>query len=120
MSERDSQYISSTPGIRKKIKAGQLITENNYQKLDQLIKKNGFDIFGVVSARSKLDFKNQLDEFLANNHHGDMKWMYERSHLRSNPKSLWDKTKSIIVLGVNYNFDCNSLELLSNKDKGIV
>jgi len=49
-----------------------------------------------------------------------MKWMYERSHLRSNPKSLWDKAKSIIVLGVNYNFNCNSLELLSHKEKGIV
>ena len=48
MSERNSQYISSTPGIREKIKAGQLTTENNYQELDQLIKENGFDIFGVV------------------------------------------------------------------------
>lgn len=120
MSERDSQHISSTSGFRKKIEAGQLITESNYKKLDQLIKENGFDVFGVIPVSSKLDFKKQLNEFLDNNHHGDMKWMYERSHLRSNPKSLWDKAKSIIVLGVNYNFNCNSLELLSNKEKGIV
>ena len=120
MSERDSQYISSTSGFRKKIEAGQLITESNYQKLDQLIRENGFDVFGVVPASSKLDFKRHLNEFLDNNHHGDMKWMYERSHLRSNPKSLWDQTKSIIVLGVNYHYNCNSLELLSNKEKGIV
>ena len=120
MSERDSQHISSTSGFRKKIEAGQLITESNYKKLDQIIKENGFDVFGVIPVSSKLDFKKQLNEFLDSNHHGDMKWMYERSHLRSNPKSLWDKTKSIIVLGVNYNFDCNSLELLSNKEKGIV
>ena len=39
MSERDSQHISSTSGFRKKIEAGQLITDSNYKKLDQIIKE---------------------------------------------------------------------------------
>ena len=104
MSERDSQHISSTSGFRKKIEAGQLITESNYKKLDQLINENGFDVFGVIPISSKLNFKKQLNEFLDNNHHGDMKWMYERSHLRSNPKLLWDKAKSEICTDKCFKF----------------
>ena len=46
--------------------------------------------------------------------------MKERSHLRSDPKKLWSDVKSIIVLGNNYNDNCNSLELLSHKDKAII
>ena len=46
--------------------------------------------------------------------------MKERSHLRSDPKKLWSDVKSIIVLGNNYNDSCNSLELLSYRDKGII
>ena len=44
----------------------------------------------------------------------------ERSNYRSNPNVLWDEAQSIIVLGINYHFECNSLELLSEKNKGII
>ncbi len=49
-----------------------------------------------------------------------MEWLKERSNLRSNPNILWSDAKSIIVLGINYHFECNSLELLSKKNKGII
>ncbi len=49
-----------------------------------------------------------------------MAWMEKRSNCRSNPNILWDEAQSIIVLGINYHFECNSLELLSEKNKGII
>ena len=67
-----------------------------------------------------MDFKKELDEFLEKNHHGEMAWMEKRSNCRSNPNVLWDEAQSIIVLGINYHFECNSLELLSEKNKGII
>ncbi len=67
-----------------------------------------------------MDFKKELDEFLEKNHHGEMVWMEKRSNYRSNPNVLWDEAQSIIVLGINYHFECNSLELLSEKNKGII
>ena len=49
-----------------------------------------------------------------------MQWLQDRSHLRSNPRSLWPEVKTILVLGSNYHTNCNSMELLEKKDKGIV
>ena len=49
-----------------------------------------------------------------------MVWMEKRSNCRSNPNILWNEAQSIIVLGINYHFECNSLELLSEKNKGII
>ena len=49
-----------------------------------------------------------------------MLWLQDRSHLRSNPRSLWPEVKTILVLGSNYHTNCNSMELLEKKDKGIV
>ena len=49
-----------------------------------------------------------------------MQWLQDRTHLRSNPRSLWPEVKTILVLGSNYHTNCNSMELLEKKDKGIV
>ena len=49
-----------------------------------------------------------------------MKWMKDRSELRSDPKSLWPEVQSIIILGSNYHYNCNSLELLNKKNHGII
>ena len=117
MSKRNSKYAFASAGIQKQVKTDQL---DRTVKLKELIVENGFDTFGIVNTDSDLDFKKELNEFLKNNHHGDMDWMKERSHLRSNPNILWKEAKSIIVLGMNYHYKCNSLELLQKKDKAII
>ena len=117
MSKRDSKHSSSAIRLQRSVEEGQLDKSNELKKL---IEQHGFDTFGVVDINPNLDFKKELDEFLEKNHHGEMAWMEKRSNCRSNPNILWDEAQSIIVLGINYHFECNSLELLSEKNKGII
>ena len=117
MSKRDSKHSSSAIRLQRSVEEGQLDKSN---KLKKLIEQHGFDTFGIVDINPNLDFKKELDEFLEKNHHGEMVWMEKRSNYRSNPNILWDEAQSIIVLGINYHFECNSLELLSKKNKGII
>ena len=112
MSKRDSKHSSSAIRLQRSVEEGQLDKSNELKKL---IEQHGFDTFGVVDINPNLDFKKELNEFLEKNHHGEMAWMEKRSNYRSNPNVLWDEAQSIIVLGINYHFECNSLELLSEK-----
>jgi len=117
MSKRDSKHSSSAIRLQKSVEESQLDKSNELKKL---IEQHGFDTFGIVDINPNLNFKKELDEFLEKNHHGEMAWMENRSNYRSNPNVLWDEAQSIIVLGINYHFECNSLELLSEKNKGII
>ena len=117
MSKRDSKHSSSAIRLQRSVEESQLDKSNELKKL---IEQHGFDTFGIVDINPNLDFKKELDEFLEKNHHGEMSWMENRSNFRSNPKVLWNEAQSIIVLGINYHFECNSLELLSEKNKGII
>ena len=117
MSKRDSKHSSSAIRIQRSVEESQLDKSNELKKL---IEQHGFDTFGIVDINPNLDFKKELAEFLEKNHHGEMVWMEKRSNFRSNPNILWDEAQSIIVLGINYHFECNSLELLSEKNKGII
>ena len=49
-----------------------------------------------------------------------MEWLGKKKEFRSDPKKLWKEAKSVIVLGSNYHFETNSLDLLNKKNKGII
>ncbi len=49
-----------------------------------------------------------------------MDWLEKRKEYRSDPKKLWVEAKSILILGSNYHFNTNSLDLLNKKDVGII
>ena len=49
-----------------------------------------------------------------------MDWLEKRKEYRSDPKKLWVEAKSILILGSNYHFNSNSLDLLNKKDIGII
>jgi epoxyqueuosine reductase len=49
-----------------------------------------------------------------------MMWMEDRREQRASPLALWDQTRSIIMLGMNYAPDSNPLDLLSHHDHGLV
>ena len=49
-----------------------------------------------------------------------MDWLEKRKEYRSDPKKLWLEAKSILILGSNYHFNTNSLDLLNKKDVGII
>ena len=120
MSKRSGSNFTSASGFRSAIGESKLDSEHIDLSLAELVKDHGFDTFGVVNTSKISNLEKELNNFLDLKHHGEMRWMKERSHLRSDPKKLWSDVKSIIVLGNNYNDSCNSLELLSYRDKGII
>ena len=91
--------------------------KNLKKNIQKEIIKLGFDSIGYsepyVDEKTKQRYKN----FLNKNYHGDMKWLERHFEKKTNPKKIWDKVETIIVLGQNYGPKENPLFL--NKDKRI-
>ena len=89
--------------------------KNLKKNIKKEIIKLGFDSIGYsepyVDEKTKQRYKN----FLNKNYHGDMKWLERHFEKKTNPKKIWDKVETIIVLGQNYGPKENPLFL--NKDK---
>jgi epoxyqueuosine reductase len=80
----------------------------------------GFDAFGITSPRARPDLREKLDAALAAGWHGDMVWMAETAERRADPLALWDQTRSILMLGVNYGPERDPLETLAQRDRGSI
>lgn len=78
----------------------------------------GFDAIAFTTPDLPAKAAQGLQDFLIAGHHGDMHWMEEKADRRADPKTLWPKVKSIIVLGHNYAPASNPLEKLSQKHIG--
>ena len=78
----------------------------------------GFDTVAITSPDLPVHAPQGLQEFLDNNHHGDMTWMAEKQDRRADPRTLWPEVQSIIVLGHNYAPETNPLEKLAQKNIG--
>ena len=120
MSKRSSANIGTSTRVQGKTSQSELKSGFETNILSQLVEDSGFDTYGILDCDSTPNFQKSLDEFILKQHHGEMQWLQDRSHLRSNPRSLWPEVKTILVLGSNYHTNCNSMELLEKKDKGIV
>lgn len=86
--------------------------------------QEGFADFGIValddpalSAPLKRA-QTELENYLAQNHHGTMGWM-ERPE-RKHPNKLWQEAKTAIVLAASYKPDSSPLELLKDKSKAAI
>jgi epoxyqueuosine reductase len=78
----------------------------------------GFDAVGFAPARLAPAARTRLADFLAAGHHGDMGWLAERSHERSDPQTLWPDANSVICLGLSYAPDSDPLAHLEQPDRG--
>lgn len=76
----------------------------------------GFDQIGFTDSQLPPEARVRLADFLARGYHGDMAWLADRSDERSDPKTLWPDSRSIIALGVNYGPDLNPLEKLKQRE----
>ena len=90
------------------------------EKLVQKSLKEGFDICRVCSPDAIPDASEKLTDFLQNDYHGQMDWLFSRQSWRSDPKVLWPKTQSIIMFAHRYTPDMDPLKLLAQKDKGYI
>jgi len=89
--------------------------KNIKKNITKKIKQLGFDVVGFTEPNvDKTTSKNYI-KFLEKNHHGEMKWLERHLEKKINPKKIWNKVKTIVVLGINYSPKQNPLIL--NKDK---
>ena len=74
-------------------------------------KKNGFDSCGISKAVFLENQAKNYEEWLKNNHHGQMDYMEKNIDKRLDPRKLFDGAKSVISLTYNYFTD------IEQKDK---
>ena len=71
------------------------------QEIRAHAKRCGFDALGISRAE-KLDERNGLREWLAREHHGEMRWMGVDPEKRINPLRVLVESRSVIALALNY------------------
>ncbi len=62
----------------------------------------GFDLCRVCRPDAVPQVPEGLAGFISEGFHGQMGWLAERTHWRSNPAALWPEARSIIMLGESY------------------
>ena len=73
-------------------------------------KELGFDTIGFAKPELQKEVKNNLNNFLENNYHGEMDWLKKNQYRRESPKNLWpdanayDKTALKLATMFNENF----------------
>ncbi len=62
----------------------------------------GFDAIGFAPAALGPVVREELAEFLAVGHHGQMSWLAETRERRGDPSGVWPEARSVIALAMNY------------------
>ena len=84
--------------------------------ISQEIIRHGFDTVGFSNPTVNQKTSKRYKEFISKNYHADMKWLERHYEKKINPKKLWDKVETIIVIGHNYSPEKNPLYLNNFKD----
>ena len=84
--------------------------------ITQKIISSGFDTVGFSIPEVNSTTKQRYQEFLSKNYHAEMKWLERHYEKKINPKKVWDKVETIIVIGLNYTPRNNPLVLNNIKD----
>jgi len=80
----------------------------------------GFDACAITRPDAIAQAPERLRAFVDEGRHGQMGWMAERMHWRANPAALWPQARSIIMLAESYTPDHNPLDLLAQRENGVI
>lgn len=86
------------------------------EKIKQKAHEIGFHKIGIARAEVLKDEGENLKKWLANDFHGEMKWMEREPEKRANPNLIFEDAKSIVVVALNY-FTPHEHEENSSKGK---
>jgi epoxyqueuosine reductase len=89
-------------------------------KLRAQAKAEGFDACRICAPDAVPHVPPRLEAFLEKGYHGQMDWLAERTHWRSNPAALWPEARSVIMLAVSYTPETDPLVALERKETGTV
>lgn len=90
---------------------------------DRLIQETraaGFDLCRICRPDAVGHVGADLSGFLDAGHHGQMAWLAERSHWRSDPSVLWPEAKSVIMLAQSYAPDHDPRAVHDMPDRGAI
>ena len=90
------------------------------QKLRAEALSMGFSALGICAPNAIPQAAPRLRAFLDAEYHGQMQWMADREHWRSNPAALWPEARSVIMLAEVYTPQTDSMEGLAHPDRGLV
>ena len=89
---------------------------NFTEQIKQKAHEIGFHKIGIARAEILKDEGENLKKWLANDFHGEMKWMEREPEKRANPNLIFEDAKSIVVVALNY-FTPHEHEENSSKGK---
>ena len=72
------------------------------EKIKRKALEIGFHKIGIARAEPLEEESKYLQEWLAKNFHGEMRWMEREPEKRSDPKLIFPAAKSVIVVALNY------------------
>ncbi len=81
---------------------------------------SGFDACAITRPDAIPQAPERLRSFIDQGRHGQMAWMAERMTWRANPAALWPEARSIIMLAESYTPDYNPLNLLAQRENGVI
>ncbi|MEL0438399.1 tRNA epoxyqueuosine(34) reductase QueG [Phycobacter sp. K97] len=90
------------------------------ERLVRQAKEEGFVSCRICRPWDVPEVPARLEAFLAAGYHGQMGWMAERSHWRSDPAQLWPEARSVIMLAESYTPDEDPMAVVSLPDRGAV
>ena len=86
------------------------------KKLRKKILTEGFDIVGFTTPKVDKETQKNYQNFLNKNYHGEMRWLERHFEKKKvNPKKIWDKVETVIVVGQNYSPGTNPLKFNTKK-----
>ncbi len=89
---------------------------NFTEQIKQKAHEIGFHKIGIARAEVLESEGENLKKWLANDFHGEMKWMEREPEKRANPNLIFEDAKSIVVVALNY-FTPHEHEENSSKGK---
>jgi epoxyqueuosine reductase len=97
-----------------------LIAARLRRRLDTEAARLGFSALGVATPERVPDLAGDLQGFLAAGHHASMGWMAERTESRADPRGLWPRVRSIVVVAFDYGPQGDALAGLATPDRGVI
>ncbi|MCV6594272.1 MAG: tRNA epoxyqueuosine(34) reductase QueG [Silicimonas sp.] len=80
----------------------------------------GFALARLCRPDAVPQVPDRLADFLAKGRHGQMTWMADRTHWRSNPAALWPEARTILMLAEPYTPEHDPLEDLGRRENGVI
>lgn len=90
------------------------------QRLEQRAIAAGFDVMSITGAELAPEIGERLEAFVADERHGTMDWLADTRERRRQPRAMWPRARSAVVLGMNYGPEIDPMARLQETSSGVI